>query len=178
MRKNVFGKQLKRDKNERTALFKGLLSALVLEESIKTTEAKAKAIHAEADKLVKKARKEQMLAKRLLSMHLIPEAMEKMITDVAPRFDGRKGGYTRIIKLGNRLKDNAAMVILEWVEKKEVVVAPKETKKEEKKEKVQEQGKENKQTQTRPVEVAREAIKPRQVAKKTRAPQKKGQGGK
>lgn len=178
MRKNVFGKQLKRDKNERTALFKGLLSALVLEENIKTTEAKAKAVRSEADKLVKKAKKEQLLAKKLLSKHLVPEAMEKMIADVAPRFNGRNGGYTRIVRLGKRLKDNASMVILEWVEKKEEVIVPKDTKKEEKREKVQEQVKENKQTKAKIHDVAKETIKPKQVAKKTRVPQKKGQGGK
>ena len=57
MKKNVFGKQLKRDMNERKALFKNLLTSLVMEESIKTTEAKAKAIKGAADKLVTKAKK-------------------------------------------------------------------------------------------------------------------------
>lgn len=116
MRKNVFGRQFKRDKNERKALFKGLLSELVLHGRIKTTEAKAKAIKADADKLVSKARKEVMLAKKLLSSVLIPEAIEKMVADVAPRFSKRNGGYTRIIKLGRRFNDDAQMVLLEWVE--------------------------------------------------------------
>ncbi len=52
MRKNVYGRQLKRDKNERTALFKGLISSLVLHERIKTTEDKAKAIRGQVDKIM------------------------------------------------------------------------------------------------------------------------------
>lgn len=117
MRKKVFGRQFKRDKNERQALFKGLLSSLVLEERIQTTEQKAKAIKGEAEKLVAKAKKEVVLAKKLLGKKLNPKAIEKMISDVALRFDNRSGGYTRIIRIGRRFGDDANMVILEWVEK-------------------------------------------------------------
>lgn len=117
MRKKVFGKQLKRDKNERKALFKGLLSSLVLEEGIKTTEQKAKAIKADADKLVTKAKKESLLAKRLLEKKLNPKAVKKMLSDIAPRFSNRKGGYTRMVRLGRRFGDDATMVLLEWTEK-------------------------------------------------------------
>ena len=117
MRKKVFGRQFKRDKNERQALFKGLLSSLVLEERIETTEQKAKAIKGEAEKLVAKAKKETVLAKKLLGKKLNPKAIEKMISDVASRFNDRNGGYTRIIKIGRRFGDDANMVILEWVEK-------------------------------------------------------------
>jgi len=122
MRKKVFGRQFKRDKNERQALFKGLLSSLVLEERIQTTEQKAKAIKGEAEKLVAKAKKEVGLAKKLLGKKLNPKAIEKMISDVAPRFDNRSGGYTRIIRIGRRFGDDANMVILEWVEKSSKLV--------------------------------------------------------
>jgi len=117
MRKKVFGRQFKRDKNERQALFKGLLSSLVLEERIETTEQKAKAIKGEAEKLVAKAKKETVLAKKLLGKKLNPRAIEKMISDVSSRFNDRNGGYTRIVKIGRRFGDDANMVILEWVEK-------------------------------------------------------------
>jgi large subunit ribosomal protein L17 len=116
MRKKVFGRQFKRDKNERQALFKGLLSSLVLEERIETTEQKAKAIKADAEKLVAKALKETILAKKLLGKKLHPKAIEKMISGIAPRFNNRNGGYTRIIRLDRRFGDNANMVILEWTE--------------------------------------------------------------
>jgi large subunit ribosomal protein L17 len=140
MRKNVFGKQLSRDKNERAGLFKGLMSSLVLNESIKTTEAKAKAIKSEVEKLVTKAKKEERSARALLGKRLNPEAIEKMITGIAPRFKDRKGGYTRIVRLSKRFGDDAQVVLMEWVEKPviEVVSVDKkqikdEPKKEEKK---------------------------------------------
>lgn len=134
MRKKVFGRQFKRDKNERQALFKGLLSSLVLEERIQTTEQKAKAIKGEAEKLVAKAKKEVVLAKKLLSKKLNPKAIEKMISDIALRFDNRNGGYTRIIRIGRRFGDDANMVILEWVEKPIQNLEPKQKKQKIKKE--------------------------------------------
>lgn len=117
MRKNVFGRQLKRDKNERKALFKGLMSSLVLHERIKTTEAKAKAIKGTVEKLVTKTRKSSKeFAHRSLMQYLSHTAIEKFANEIAPRFSNRQGGYTRIIKIGSRLKDNAKMVVMEWVE--------------------------------------------------------------
>lgn len=118
MRKNVFGRQLKRDKNERKALFKSLLTSLVLHERIQTTEAKAKAIKSDADKLITKAKKGGLAAYRLLEPELISaQAVKKVLDTIAPRFAKRQGGYTRIIRVGNRLKDNAPLVLLEWTEK-------------------------------------------------------------
>ena len=116
MRKNVFGRQLKRDKNERKALFKAILSSLVIYEKIETTEAKAKAIKRHADKMITKVKKHKENAKEALQEYLAANAIQKFITDVAPRFEGRSGGYTRIIRAGRRRRDSAQMVIMEWVE--------------------------------------------------------------
>lgn len=116
MRKNIFGRQLKRDKNERKALFKSLLTSLVLYERIRTSEAKAKAIKADADKLITKAKKGGLHAYRLLEPDLANSAVKKLLTTIAPRFANRQGGYTRIIRVGSRLKDNSPEVILEWTE--------------------------------------------------------------
>ncbi len=116
MKKNVFGRKFKRDVNERKALFKSLMSELVLHGRIKTTEQKAKAIRSSTEKLIKKAQKEANLAKKLLSMELIPQAINKVINDIAPQFVGRTGGYTRMVKLGRRFNDDASMVVMEWVE--------------------------------------------------------------
>lgn len=124
MKKNVFGRKLKRDKNERTALFKALMSSLVLKESIKTTEAKAKAIKPEIEKLVTKAKLAEKGASRVLEQKLSKQAFEKMLKVIGPRFSKRAGGYTRIIKLGERFGDNSPMVLIEWVEKEEIVVTP------------------------------------------------------
>lgn len=116
MRKQVFGRQFKRDVNERKALFKGLLSSLVLRGRITTTEEKAKAIKASADRLITTARKGELLARNLLGTSLSPVATAALLGNVLPRYDGRvSGGYTRIIKIGKRLSDNAPLAMLEWV---------------------------------------------------------------
>jgi large subunit ribosomal protein L17 len=118
MRKNVFGRQFKRDSNERKALFKNLLTSLVMEEHIKTTPAKAKAIRGAADKLVTKAKKGGDSAFRNLAPDVNHNAVVKLVSDLALRFANRQGGYTRIIKLGkNRVADNAPQVLMEWVER-------------------------------------------------------------
>lgn len=124
MKKHVFGRKLKRDANERKALFKNLLTSLVLQERIKTTEAKAKAIKAQADKLITKAKKAESTDKKgsekaykLLHPDVGQVAVVKLIKDLGPRFAKRQGGYTRIVKLGKRrVADNAEMVIIEWTE--------------------------------------------------------------
>lgn len=128
MRKNVFGRQLKRDTNERKALFKGLASSLVLEERIQTTEEKAKAVKPQVEKLVTAAKKGDAKAHSLLQPYLNAQALKKMLSDIGPRFKNRPGGYTRIVKLGTRLQDNASVVILEWVEKPAIVADGKVTK--------------------------------------------------
>ena len=120
MRKNVYGRKFSRDKNERQALFKGLLSALVLKGRIETTLQKAKAIKPSADKLITKARKGDNLAKRLLEKDLVPPAIDKLMKEVAQRFAKRSGGYTRIIKLGTRFSDNASTALIEWVEQENI----------------------------------------------------------
>lgn len=118
MRKQVFGRHLKRDTHERKALFRGLASSLVLEERIRTTEAKAKSIKSLVDKLVTKAKNNTGVhAEGLVQPYLSPLASKKLLEDIAPRFANRPGGYTRIIKIGQRFNDNADMVIMEWVEK-------------------------------------------------------------
>lgn len=140
MRKNVFGRQFKRDANERKALFKNLLTSLVIHERIRTTEEKAKAIKADADKLITKAKKGGDAAYRNLSPQVNHDAVVKLINEIAPRFSDRKGGYTRVFKTGRRINDNAAMAIIEWTElpalkvKAETKTQNKETKKKDTKE--------------------------------------------
>lgn len=117
MKKRVFGRQLKRDANERKALFKNLLTELVLRERIRTTQAKAKAIKASADKLVTKAKKGEA-ARGVLHPLVSDKATDKLIKDIAPRFVKRNGGYTRIIKIAKRrVGDNAPVVYIEWSDK-------------------------------------------------------------
>lgn len=157
MRKNIFGRQFKRDTNERKALFKSLLSSLVLNESIKTTEEKAKAIKSLVDKVVTRAKKDGEASYRLIAIHLTNDAAKKLIRDIAPRFQGRPGGYTRILRLGRRVSDNAQMVVMEWVEKAKAADAALEK---EEKTKVKKQPK--KKTQTKSTKTTKKT-----VAKKT-----------
>lgn len=130
MKKGVFGRQFKRDIDERTALFRGLVSALILKEKIKTTEAKAKAIKSQVEKIVTKAKKGEE-ARNFLQRFVYQDALDKLIVNIAPRFEKRQGGYTRIIKLGERLSDKAKVVLMEWVEGPKEIIISKEPAKEE-----------------------------------------------
>jgi len=142
MRKQVFGRKFSRDANQRKALFSGLISAMILKGKITTTEHKAKSIKGDIEKLITKAKKGDE-AKLILSKNLKPFEVDRMINVIAPVFKDRNGGYTRIIKLGKRLGDNASTAILEFVDlekiqeidkaKKSVKVASKKAKKESKK---------------------------------------------
>lgn len=124
MRKQVFGRKFKRDKNERKALFSGLISSMILKGRIETTEEKAKAIRGDLEKMVTKAKKGES-SKRLLYKDLTSFEVEKMINQIGPSFANRAGGYTRIIKTGKRFNDNAGMAIMEWTEKiKEIPALP------------------------------------------------------
>lgn len=128
MKKNVFGRHFKRDVNERKALFKNLLTSLVLHERIKTTVPKAKAIKAAADKLITKAKLGGDHGRRMIEGTVNQEAMVKLMSDLGPRFANRVGGYTRIIKVAKpRVADNADMAIIEWTDRP-VVVAKTDTK--------------------------------------------------
>lgn len=125
MRKQIYGRKFKRDKNQRKALFQGLISAMILKGKIATTEQKAKAIKGDLEKLVTKAKKGEKEARRLLQAELKPFEIEKMVSQIAPGFKNRAGGYTRIIKTGSRFNDNASMVIMQWSDMEEIVVPAK-----------------------------------------------------
>ena len=116
MRHQVSGKKLSRNTNQRKALFKSLIFSLILHGRIKTTQAKAKAIKNLAEKLVTKAKKGTLEGQRSVRSFLPQLAAEKLIKEIAPRFQNRQGGFLRALKLGQRLGDGAEMVVLEWVE--------------------------------------------------------------
>lgn len=124
MKKNIFGRKFKRDTNERKALFKNLISSLILDGRIKTTEEKAKAIKGDIDKVITKVKKNGEIARKLVGSYVFPYALDKLINDVAPRFAKRNGGYTRIIRIGKRFGDNATVVLMEWTEEKNISDRP------------------------------------------------------
>lgn len=121
MKKQVYGRKLKRDVNERKALFRGLMAELALHERIETTEEKAKSIKGSFEKLVTKAKKGGKQAYKALQGEMHHDAVKRMVDVIGPRFAARPGGYTRIIRIGERLSDNATQVVLELVEKTAIV---------------------------------------------------------
>lgn len=119
MRHRKFGKKIGRNQGQRKALFKNLIQALIFNEEIKTTESKAKAVRRLVDKLVSRAKKNTLHATRQI-LAFLPDkkAAFKLIKELAPRFK-RSSGFTKFTRLGRRVGDQAMMVKLEFVDKKE-----------------------------------------------------------
>lgn len=120
MRHGRAGKKLGRVTAHRWALFRNLLTALFTHERITTTEAKAKAVRRLADHMVTLAKREDLHARRQV-LRLVPDtkAVKKLFDTIAARYTDRHGGYTRIIKAGHRVGDNASLVLLELVDRPE-----------------------------------------------------------
>lgn len=130
MKHRVAGKKLARSRSHRKALFKNLLSALILYGEIETTESKAKATQRLFDKLVTKSKPGTLHARRTVDAFLNDrKTVNKLVDEITPNFKNRTSGFTRIIRLGKRKGDDAMMVKLELVEKPE----PKEEKPKKKK---------------------------------------------
>jgi large subunit ribosomal protein L17 len=118
MRHQRAGRLLNRTSAHRRALLTNLVEALIEHERIRTTLPKAKEAQWVAEKMITLA-KENKLHKRRLAGRTIRsrQALHKLFATIGPRFSRRPGGYTRIVKLGNRLGDAAPMAILELVER-------------------------------------------------------------
>jgi large subunit ribosomal protein L17 len=124
MRHKIFGKRLSRSKDQRRALRRTMVNQLFTHERIRTTHAKALAIRGQAERLITLAKRgnaagdEKMVhARRLAAARMDnPEMVKKLFDDIAPRYENRAGGYTRVLKLGPRYGDSAEMVILELIE--------------------------------------------------------------
>jgi large subunit ribosomal protein L17 len=127
MRHRVAGRRLNRSMGHRTALRRTLVTELFRHEQIRTTEAKAKAIRGQAEKLITLAKRglvaEQTApekgvhARRVAAGRLNdPEVVTKLFNELGPRYADRPGGYTRVIKLGARRGDAAKMAVIELVE--------------------------------------------------------------
>ncbi|MDF1498649.1 MAG: 50S ribosomal protein L17 [Patescibacteria group bacterium] len=109
------GRQFKRDKAQRKSLMKHLSEAIILQEKITTTTAKAKELSSHVEKLVTVAKKQNLLAAKTIHRDLSDEASKKLLKDIATRYKTRKGGYTRVIKIGERKGDVAQMSVIEFV---------------------------------------------------------------
>ncbi len=135
MRHRVAGKKLNRSRGHRTALRRNLVTALLVHERIETTEAKARAMRGQAEKLITLAKRGLVAAeedpsrgvhaRRLAAARLYRwisgpdgeqvDVLQKLFDEIAPRYQDRPGGYTRMYKLGPRAGDAAMMVLLELV---------------------------------------------------------------
>jgi len=107
-------KKLKRTKGQREALLKTLANSLILKEKITTTEAKAKSLSRFIEPKIEKSKINQLSNIRYLARFFPKEIVKKMINEIGPRYKDRNGGYTRIIKIGQR-KDGSLMVKIELV---------------------------------------------------------------
>lgn len=105
-----------RVKRVREALYKSLATALIDHGKIKTTSAKAKSLSSFTDKLVTTAKKQNLSARRELAETFHPKTVKKLVDDIAPRFSDKKGGYTRVIRLGQRKSDGAEMSLIEFTQ--------------------------------------------------------------
>ncbi len=102
--------------NKRKALYKALAVALITKEKIQTTEAKAKALRPVVEKLITKAKLQTLASVREVESKIgRGVANKKLVSEIAPKFKDRKGGYTRIIKLPRRKGDASKMALIEFV---------------------------------------------------------------
>ncbi|MFA5778315.1 MAG: 50S ribosomal protein L17 [Candidatus Paceibacterota bacterium] len=106
-----------RDKTQKRALINSLALNLIVRGKIKTTEPKAKELRPFIEKLVTRAKKGDLATRRLIISKLSNRRSEvkKLFEVIAPKYTDKKGGYTRILKLGARKSDGAKMAIIEFV---------------------------------------------------------------
>lgn len=117
MRHKVKTNKLGLKSKHRTSLISNLACSLITHKRIKTTLAKAKALRPFAEKMVTLGKKGTLHHRRLAIARLKQrDAVNKLFADIAPKFQDRQGGYTRILKLGQRQSDSAKMAFIEWVD--------------------------------------------------------------
>ena len=117
MRHRAQRKNFGREHNHKKAMLRNLVTSLVEHGRVKTTLQKAKELRRHAEKAVTLGKKDTLHARRMLtSRYPNTKTVERVFSDLAPRFKDRNGGYTRILKVGRRAGDNAEMAIIEWVD--------------------------------------------------------------
>ncbi|OQY24255.1 MAG: 50S ribosomal protein L17 [Desulfobacteraceae bacterium 4572_35.2] len=120
MRHNKSGRRLGRNSSHRKAMLRNMVTSLLDHERITTTDARAKEVRKIAEKLITLGKRGDLHARRqALSVVFDKKVVAKLFDRLAPRFQDRPGGYTRIIKVGNRLGDNAPVSIIEFVEQEQ-----------------------------------------------------------
>ena len=109
-------RKLGRNTGHRRAMLRNLVTSLLLNDRIVTTETRAKEVKSLADKMITLARKGDLPARRRALAYIYDEfVVKKLFHDLGPRYSERPGGYTRIVKVGHRRGDGAPLVVLELV---------------------------------------------------------------
>ena len=142
-------RKLGRDNKHRRSMLATLTKQVIINESITTTDTRAKEVRKFVDKMITYGKKGDLVSRRkaLAFLHNDKACVERVFNDLAKRYEKREGGYTQILKVDERRGDNALMVILRLVgepEKEDVKEAKKETKKAPKKDKKEKEEKTNK----------------------------------
>src|SRR6266487_1471067 len=130
--------KLGRTAEHRKALLANQVCSLIEHQRIKTTLAKAKAVRPLAERMVTLGKNGSIHARRTALATLRQKnAVKKLFDDIAPKSAERNGGYTRIVKLGQRMSDSAPMAFIEWVDMAEVIEAKAEEEKKAKRKKAE-----------------------------------------
>ena len=124
-------RKLGRDNKHRRSMLATLTKQVVENESITTTETRAKEVRKFVEKMITYGKKGDLVSRRkaLAFLHNDKAAVERIFNDLAKRYDNRNGGYTQILKLAERRGDDALMVILKLVDEAKPVEEKKATKK-------------------------------------------------
>lgn len=121
MRHRHSGRQLNRNSSHRLAMFRNMASSIVEHEVIKTTLPKAKELRRVVEPLITLAKTDNVANRRIAFARTRDSAVvAKLFTELGPRYEGRSGGYTRIIKCGYRTGDKAPMAYIELVDRPEI----------------------------------------------------------
>jgi large subunit ribosomal protein L17 len=117
MAHRIGGRKLSRKQGPRLALYKNLIVSVLRYERVQTTEAKAKEIRGQVEKMITLAKKGDLNARRVVISKLPnePLVVTKLFDEIAPKYADRTSGFTRIVHLGQRLGDSASMVQIELV---------------------------------------------------------------
>jgi large subunit ribosomal protein L17 len=118
MRHRVAGVKLNRSPAHRRALFRNLVTALLQHESVRTTDAKAKELKRWGDRMITLGKQGTLHARRRAAALVRSRTIvKKLFDELAPRYESRQGGYTRVVKLGVRTGDAAPVSVVELVDR-------------------------------------------------------------
>jgi large subunit ribosomal protein L17 len=161
-------------KSHRKAIFQNLANALFQHERITTTVPKAMELRRVADRLITLAKRKDLHAQRLAFEALRDkEIVKKLFTDIGDRYTAINGGYTRVLKIGNRKGDNAPMAMIELTQRKEQEKKNKEKGKETKETKTKEETKVKKEPKAKKETKEAKEVKPKKETKAKKEPKVK-----